>query len=267
MLALMSVIPMASFAMGEPAQKAPSQAVKITSLPTTAQSVPLVCVTEPAKADVCHPKKKAVVHKKKVVHKKPTPYVQQVVAVPISAPVAVSTAPGCPEIRFTTKQGESAVKVIFLADDNLPRDDACPFDVEKLQECISEEMCNFSRAEKALGKKVQLVKSYPTTPGEHVLRVPQAFLNPQKGIITMLVLVRGDDPSQYVQSSPYSPKVAYSHNEDVVGWMKSHYSDGICVGYFDYTSEGIATVYHSKEEMPADTRIQMYFPPVGTSLF
>lgn len=255
-------------------KEAPPQSVAGT---TIVPPKPIVAATpsqqETARASTspcccpCPQKTKAATHpkKKRIQRPKPVP--------PVTSETAVASGTkGCREIRFMTKTNEPAVQVGFFASSN--RDVATTPDVcmakneGRLLDCTPKELCDFSRAAVALGKKFLMAKTYPTTEGEHVLYVPEKFLDPKEGIVTMLVLVKGNEtPPVWHEPSPYSATAAYQHNEEVVRWMKLHYSDGICVGHFDYSFKGVATVYHSKAEMPAGVRIQMYFPDVGTSLF
>ena len=193
-------------------------------------------------------------------------------AAPTGAPVPSGE---CGKIRFTTKAGEPAIRIAFVGSGGVLSQcagklkecvakDAC-LAKNSFQECSSESgLCDFSDTGKALGLKVQSTASLPLSPGEHVIYVPKAFMTEGTDDMACLVLLRGADPSP--MSGSYDPKAAISHNKEVFRWKKTQYSDAICVGYYGY-SKGVATVYHSKGEMPSGTKIEMYFPEVGKTLF
>lgn len=191
-----------------------------------------------------------------------------------SRPVALAngapTSSGCKEIRFTTKAGEPAVVIGFVASGALSLDNPCIAKNAALRACPSgDKQCDFSRAAAVIDRDFVPgnARAYPTTPGEHTLYVPASFAGLDSRVLTCMRLVRSPMPD-WDWSKPYpGPKTAMRHNKAAAKWMATSYSDTICVDPPAYGWRNFARVYHSREEVPATTRFKVYFPPVGTSLF
>ena len=179
-----------------------------------------------------------------------------------------SSKEACVEIRFFTKEEDTAVRFALLGPADVA--DACigvkrageeEFEPWWKDSCESMH-CDFSADVAIVGQPVRLKGSYSTTmPGEHILRLP-ALVAEKSKYTTVLCLERGAAAWPDLPKGQISFAQGVEYGEQRQEWINNH-SDGMGVRWFDYlrTKSGIkrATVYYTKPEIPNGAP-QLYWP-------
>lgn len=186
----------------------------------------------------------------------------------LSIPVPRKPSTGCVEINFTTKPGDTAVKIAIMGPSgNNITDDVCTgIDghgwVNNVCPQYPHAICDFSEHERVTGKKVRLVGSFRPVPGKHVLSLPGNFTDKNLGYITALILVRGNIgypkyPDKPLVGNKVAFSSAYKYGEERVDWINRN-SDAIGVRWFDYNHRS-AKIWYLKSQLPKNAP-QLYWP-------
>ena len=172
----------------------------------------------------------------------------------------------CVTIHFTTKPGDTAVKIAILGPaGNIVNDKCTSIDGHSWVNDICKEnapvICDFSKHETVTGKQLRLLGSFYPKSGEHTLRLPGYFASKAKGYVTALILVRGEVKwPLYPKERPGNTvafRAAYRYGEQCAEWIANN-SDAIGVRWFDYQHNS-ARIWYLKSDVPKDAA-QLYWP-------
>lgn len=198
------------------------------------------------------------------------------VAIPVAAPKPATSpvtaaTPGCVEVHFTTKPVDSFVRIpIFASSDPGIAKDACtgvkrPGDtafaplLNEVCPRVPAWVCDFSRSERITGRKVVVMGSYATKPGNHVVRLPAYFAS--QSYITGFALIRGDDSYPTLVDRPTFLQ-AEEYGVKRRSWLVQHSTDVIGVRQFDYSPGGVAVIRYAQGDARTG-EADLYFPPYG----
>ena len=151
---------------------------------------------------------------------------------PIDGPAQPPKQPDCVEIHFTTRPGDTAVRVAVFGP--IPNDNACgpsihragnsEFDEGWYDEC-ADTTCNFADVQAIIRQPILWKASYRPTAGEHYIRLPRSYAD---------------------ANSPYRVVLCLDR--------EGSHSDGIGVEPSDYVLKGttpVATIYYNRSDVPA----------------